>query len=70
MVHTTANTKPYPDGTKVRLIFSGRTARIVKQCPCTSPWIHYEVLVDGMDHVTSYDHKEITKLPSAAGPAQ
>jgi hypothetical protein len=37
---------PYANGTRFRRKSDGLQGVILCQCPCTSPWIHYEVRMD------------------------
>jgi hypothetical protein len=55
---------PYPNGSRVECILNGYKGTIVKECYCSSKYLHYEILIDGADRLSIYEHKELKLIES------
>jgi hypothetical protein len=54
--------EPYPNGTQLQWKATNKKATLQKQCGCTDKWLHYEVLTDGQDLESIFDHPDIERL--------
>jgi hypothetical protein len=49
---------PFPDNSLITTT-AGLNGILLKQCPCTSPNLHYEIRLDGCTGTSFYHHDQL-----------